>query len=561
MSGSLSAPLKAEVFDVEELVAKAWQGEVRIPAFQRPLRWGFEDACRLIDSILRGYPIGNLLMWSRAADAGTVRLGALSIDAPALGSALWVVDGQQRVTTLANVFSPEGSKDSRFGLSVDLTDERVVRTKESAPSHVIPLPVLFDLQELMRWFRDRPEAEEYFDRATGVSKRILKAQISASVVTTGDEDVLREIFDRVNNYGKRLKRSEVFAALHPAEPSDDDWSSFASIAESIDAAENFGLIDVDTVMKAVLARRGADITRDIRLEFTERRGTSDFPDEDVKTAYRLGAESLTAAVNFLQQEAGVPHMAFLPYKYLLIVLSRVFGHHDLSEPSRRRLLKRWFWRAATAGPSVFLGSATGAARALCTRVVPDDADKTLLGLLDAVPEDRLVTPDVCQFRTNHATGKIIACAMWALEPRSLVSGTVLTGVDLSAALDEVQTPRDALLSVVGRGRLPNDVANEVGRWLLLPDTDISAVEVEDRLVTGDLDGRVLASHAISETSLAKLADTDVIGFVRERSRDLQVIVDDFLRVRWEQGFESRSALSAYVFDDPEDDADEAPAVG
>jgi len=49
-----------------------------------------------------------------------ITLGALEINAPALTDALWVVDGQQRLTSLANVLHPEGQLDERFALGYDL---------------------------------------------------------------------------------------------------------------------------------------------------------------------------------------------------------------------------------------------------------------------------------------------------------------------------------------------------------------------------------------------------------------------------------------------------------
>ncbi|WP_328708616.1 DUF262 domain-containing protein [Microbispora hainanensis] len=37
-------------------------GRLRIPSFQRSFRWDRDDVVRLFDSVLRGYPIGTLLM-------------------------------------------------------------------------------------------------------------------------------------------------------------------------------------------------------------------------------------------------------------------------------------------------------------------------------------------------------------------------------------------------------------------------------------------------------------------------------------------------------------------
>jgi len=38
-----------------------YRGHVRVPSFQRGLRWEASDVQDLFDSIYRGYPIGSLL--------------------------------------------------------------------------------------------------------------------------------------------------------------------------------------------------------------------------------------------------------------------------------------------------------------------------------------------------------------------------------------------------------------------------------------------------------------------------------------------------------------------
>jgi hypothetical protein len=85
----------ARTFSVDDLVKYVGEGRVRIPEFQRPLRWQWEDVRRLFDSIVKGYPIGSLLLWQRSAPAGNVRLGAIVVDSPAFTDGWWVVDGQQ----------------------------------------------------------------------------------------------------------------------------------------------------------------------------------------------------------------------------------------------------------------------------------------------------------------------------------------------------------------------------------------------------------------------------------------------------------------------------------
>ena len=120
MSGSQIRPPNARTYSLDDLVATILKGGVRIPDFQRRFRWQWEDVRRLMDSIVRGYPIGSILLWQRAAVRQKLVIGAIHIEAPKDDKALWVVDGQQRLTSLANALSSEDSGDPRFSLSYDL---------------------------------------------------------------------------------------------------------------------------------------------------------------------------------------------------------------------------------------------------------------------------------------------------------------------------------------------------------------------------------------------------------------------------------------------------------
>ncbi|NJN36862.1 MAG: DUF262 domain-containing protein [Nitrospiraceae bacterium] len=54
----------------------------------------------LFDSIYQGYPIGSFLMKRAHAPASIVKYGPVEVVAPESNSALWVIDGQQRLTAL-----------------------------------------------------------------------------------------------------------------------------------------------------------------------------------------------------------------------------------------------------------------------------------------------------------------------------------------------------------------------------------------------------------------------------------------------------------------------------
>jgi len=48
---------QATTVTVRDLIQRVAAGKIRVPRFQRPLRWVAEDVRQLLDSIWRGYPV------------------------------------------------------------------------------------------------------------------------------------------------------------------------------------------------------------------------------------------------------------------------------------------------------------------------------------------------------------------------------------------------------------------------------------------------------------------------------------------------------------------------
>jgi hypothetical protein len=570
MTAGLGTGPTATTFDVEDVVAKAWNGTIRIPRLQRGFRWTSHDVTLLFDSIARNYPVGNLLFWVRPAPAQTVRLGPFTTDAPSLGRALWTVDGQQRIISLANALRPDppdrptGPLDPRFALAYDLDKARFVPRPRTERAETIPLPVLFDLHLLIRWFSDYPEVADQLDQASNLTRTIRQFEIPAYLVEQDDAAVLPTIFDRMNNAGRPLRRAEVFAALFaPADADQEASPTITGIAEDVAADLGFGQLDDETVLRAVLARRGPDAARDVRGEFdADRRAAAEFPDESRDDALTAGRDALVRAVGFLQDEAGVPHMTFMSYRYLLVVLARVFAHHKQLDPRNARLLRRWYWRAALVGTEPFRGSSTGAARAFCSRVRPDDLSGSIQDLLAVVGTDERRLPNVASFRTNDAAGKVVLCALWSQEPRSPRTGKPYDRWQLANALSGRATAADALATIVPPRTLPAEARRWAANAVMLADPDDApAGEVDavftTQLTTGFSDSGwlgVLRSHCMTR-DLVRLLDGDPAGFLVARQEIISAELRRFVERMCEWEFEDTPPLEYLLADDFDEDDD------
>ncbi|MEU9830287.1 DUF262 domain-containing protein [Streptosporangium sp. NPDC048047] len=560
MSTGLETRPSATTYDVEKLVGMAWRGQIRVPHFQRDFRWGREDVIRLFDSIVKGYPVGSLLLWVRPAAEQTLTLGTLSIDAPRMDQSLWVVDGQQRITSLANALHEEGARETRFALAYDLRTEKFVPRPSVEDPYVIPLPILFDLRRVLRWFTVYPEiSAELQDKAFNLTTVLRQYPMPAYQVEQENAEVLQDIFDRMNNYGKRLSKAEIFSALFAGDESEQDRTlTIDVIAAHVDERFGFGRIDSDTVLRAILARRGPNPEREIRTEFDDenRREVIEFPGEDRDTAFQAGEEALGRAVGFLQKDAGVPHFSLLAYRYLLIVLTRVFAHFPDPDPVNRKLLRRWYWRAALFGPEIFKGSSTGASRALCAKVQPNDLTGSVQNLLGALNRPEPQLPELRRFRTNEAAAKITLCSWWSLEPRDPSTGKPSEQIELAECLTGRPTAADAVRYLVPTRQMDEKYRLWAANRVLLPameqeaGKDIGAAIVNPPLTMDEKEWlKVLDSHLITPAMAALLRDGQSVPFLKARQEKLISNLAEFLQRVCEWRFEDTPPLDELTIED------------
>jgi len=94
------ARLELDRVKITDLIDDYRAGKIVIPEFQREYVWRKSKAPHLIDSLYRRFPISSLLLWrsseetrARRKDPRPARSGVMS----------WLIDGQQRVITLARI--------------------------------------------------------------------------------------------------------------------------------------------------------------------------------------------------------------------------------------------------------------------------------------------------------------------------------------------------------------------------------------------------------------------------------------------------------------------------
>jgi uncharacterized protein with ParB-like and HNH nuclease domain len=217
-----------------------------LPAIQRPYVWGsrYESEkyiCKLFDSILRGYPIGGLIIWNSSAkiphrefmnnykDGNGTKL---------VEEGLWeredkwlVYDGQQRLQTLFSclkysfnnkilifdlLFDPKKADD------VDETAFNFVKNNSDLELNCIKMNSLFtqisknkieyrkEILEKGEWTSNEEKLiEENIDLLWKIFVEEDKKSLAFFPISTNDESEVNEIFQRLNSGGIQLSQSDL----------------------------------------------------------------------------------------------------------------------------------------------------------------------------------------------------------------------------------------------------------------------------------------------------------------------------------------------------------------
>ncbi len=537
---------KALTFKLEDLLAYVRQGRVRIPSFQRRMKWEREDARKLLDSLYRGYPVGTLLFWETSAPPSEMRFGSVVINAAEeRPDAWWVVDGQQRIVSLTRVLSaPEPDIDG-FSLYFDLDETKFTvapsQDKRSEDTdRWLPMTEVLDSERLFTWILEqKPSSKTRRDRAVLLGKRIREYDIPAYLLITNNEDILREVFGRVNSSGKKLDASEIFDALHGSR-SNTKPSTTPQIVSKLQELD-FGLVEEKIIFRLLRVLQGADVSESGKpLRLKDKVASA--------SAYHETLKAAELAVEFLRQDAGIPHYELLPYKQPLVILGKFFHHFQSPHPRTRDLLVRWFWRGVLNGKHLGDNVST---RAALKCILPINEHESIQRLLRSVAERPSQYPDANdRFNFRHSMGKLLALALLDLKPRNLESGQIL---DFGKFLDKTQDDRKLpFIHVIALNSRNTSESNgyplSVANRLAHPSPEKGGLrELRRELINTNTE--ILASHGIDEVAIQALFDGDGEKFLHSRAEYLRPHFQSYFdrHARWDEP--DRPSIASLLVDD------------
>ena len=159
------------------------------PAYQRGYIWGNEFKDKLIFSIVKGYPIGNISLRVRT-------------DKNIKGATMEVVDGQQRLTTISRFINGEYDLQGEFARkTIEYIVEYMAEETDSR------------LEKLKRRLNNKGKLTlKYSQLPESIQENINAFNISITNITNASDDEITEYFRFLQNQ-ERLRAGEIINSL------------------------------------------------------------------------------------------------------------------------------------------------------------------------------------------------------------------------------------------------------------------------------------------------------------------------------------------------------------
>lgn len=409
---------------ITELINDVKRGLIKIPQFQRDFIWSKEKAASLMDSIIKKYPIGTMILWKTKETLRSVRnLGGVNLpETPAGDYIQYVLDGQQRLTSIFASLTGvkvrrEYKIDDFSNIYINLEaadDEEIVLANRDGidEKSIIKLTSLLygGLQYLASF------SPEYLQRLEQFKRNIETYQIPSVPIREVPIDVATEIFTRINEGGKPLTVFEIMVAKTFDIERDFD------LAESYDdLIGELQRVDFETISEATVLRTVSVIlTKECSKKVILNLNKFEFID-----IWPKAVDAIERAVDYLRNYFKIPVSKLLPYNDIIVLFAYFFyKHNDRPLGDKEIYLKDLFWRI----------SLTERYSAGTEAKIAQDIKRVDMILDDSLPKYNYspyskLTPEGIEqngvFSVSRSYIKAILCVLAEQQPKSFADNSIV----------------------------------------------------------------------------------------------------------------------------------------
>lgn len=333
------------------LINNVENGEIKIPQFQRDFVWTLRRSAELLDSVVKGFPIGTFIFWMTRERLRSVKeLGNAKLPPPKKGETVsFVLDGQQRLTSLFAAMkglkivreSGQQTDFSEIYINLNAGESDTIVTTDITE---LPENTFIRLTDLLYGSLTTLAAfpEEHHTKLEEYKRRIEAYDFSIIEVKNVPIDVATEIFTRINVGGKPLTVFEIMVAKTYDEKQKFDLSEkYSKLIERI-APIDYETISDQTILQLIALIIKKDCKRQTILKLDK--------DAFIET-WPAAIDSIEKAIEYFRNVMRIPVSQMLPYLTLIVPFAYFFYHNGNKKPSadQKVELEDFFWRCSLGG--------------------------------------------------------------------------------------------------------------------------------------------------------------------------------------------------------------------
>ena len=333
-----------------DLIYEIQKGQIKIPKFQRDFVWSIDKTAKLLDSILKGYPIGTFILWETNERLNDIKnIGNLELPPVPDGTKVqYVLDGQQRITSLYAAFlgatiQKEGEKKTTDygGIYIDLegdindNDQQIIIADQ-------PKGEFITLNEILNLEANLPRIiEQYKEHNTTIlsyARTFSSYDFSTVVLRKEDIDSAIEVFTRINTGGQTLTLFEIMSAkTYDEDQGFDMQSKFQKLLKELESTK-YDTISPSIILNvlSLILSRNKECKRKVVLQL-EKQSIIDIWDDVIS--------ALKESIDYFRSVYRIPVSTLLPYDALLVPFTYFF-YHNKEKPQGKQIkwLEEFFWR-------------------------------------------------------------------------------------------------------------------------------------------------------------------------------------------------------------------------
>ncbi len=338
-----------------DIETKLRNGSYVIPDFQRDFVWSLEQSAKLIDSWVKGFPVGIFIMWvTDTVLCPTKKIGnVLAFERrDTSDKVVYILDGQQRITSIyATITGLKIDKKRDYqnivinldainpdGTPIDYSDDIVTVLRPDSNFIHISVKDLYEYDAVS--FMDKYD-RQIIKKIQKFRDLVIQKSFESIKIENASIEIATDIFTRLNTGAKKLSPFEIMTAKTYVEGEFNLVPMTKNLIDSLDVDYREKFKDSDILKILALCLR-KNTTPKIQLDLTKGEVTTHF--NDVTSAIKR-------AISFCKSHLNIKTGKYLPYSAVIWLYTYFYYQFNkqnstLRNPSPWQIsyLKDYYWR-------------------------------------------------------------------------------------------------------------------------------------------------------------------------------------------------------------------------